>query len=82
MIEGSLGESNKKDDNILRRVVQRLVEELEPELIYLFVSRGRGENDQNRDFNLLVIVPSSTLPQYKRNLKAFKALVYCKIELT
>ncbi|MBA7576907.1 hypothetical protein ES708_18749 [subsurface metagenome] len=74
MLKNSSSKKDKEDDNVLNRIVQRLIEQLEPDLIYLFGSRGRGESDQNSDFDLLVIVPSSTLPRYKRNIKAFKAL--------
>ena len=67
-------DSNERDNLLLSRMVERLVEEFKPDLIYLFGSRARGEHDQNSDFDLLVIVPYSTLPRYKRNIKAFKAL--------
>jgi predicted nucleotidyltransferase len=74
MLKNSSGKNNKEDDSVLNRIVQRLVEKLRPDLIYLFGSRGRGDSDQDSDFDLLVVVPSSTLPRYKRNIEAFEAL--------
>jgi uncharacterized protein len=48
-----LGET---DDAMLNEIVRRLVETLQPERIYLFGSRARGETRRDSDYDLLVVV--------------------------
>ncbi len=61
-------------DRIVEELVRRLVPALNPERIYLFGSRARGEGGPDSDFDLLVIVPSSPLPAHRRERAAFRAL--------
>jgi predicted nucleotidyltransferase len=63
-----------KKDPILTEMVRRLVEALEPQQIYLFGSRARGDAGPDSDYDLLVIVTSSDIPGYKRAMNAFKTL--------
>jgi uncharacterized protein len=63
-------------DEILKEMIRRLVDALQPERIYLFGSRARGEQDSDSDYDLLLVVSSSDQPRYKREQSAFKAL-YC-----
>ena len=62
------------NDQILAEMVRRLVEGLKPEVIYLFGSLARGEGSQESDYDLLVVVPKSDLPGYKRDQQAFRIL--------
>jgi len=54
--------------------VRRLRSSLDPERIYLFGSRARGDANEDSDFDFLVVVDDSPLPRYKREQKAFRAL--------
>ncbi len=55
-------------------MVRRIVARLQPERIYLFGSRARGEAGPDSDYDLLVVVRDSSLPGYKRDQIAFRAL--------
>ena len=61
-------------DPTLKEIVRRLGEHLRPERIYLFGSRARGDTGPDSDYDLLVVVASSTLPGYKRDQEAFRVL--------
>jgi hypothetical protein len=61
-------------DSTLESMVQRLVSKLSPNRIYLFGSRGRNEGTPDSDYDLMVVVPSSTLPRWQRDQAAFRAL--------
>jgi hypothetical protein len=67
------GEPSEKDP-VLLEIVERLKRHLDPERIYLFGSRARGESGADSDYDLPVIVGSSDLPRYKRNQEAFRLL--------
>jgi len=54
----------------LARVLERLICGLSPERIYLFGSQARGEAGPDSDFDLLVVVPSSELPNYRLSQEA------------
>ena len=62
-----------KDPELLE-MLDRLKKNLAPERIYLFGSRARGEAGADSDYDLLIVVGSSDLPQYKRNQRAFSLL--------
>ncbi len=65
---------NRRPDPILEEISRRLVERLRPERIYLFGSRARGDAGPDSDYDLLVVVPDSQLPGYKRDQLACRAL--------
>jgi len=60
-------------DPIVTEIVSRLRTAFQPECIYLFGSRARGEAGPDSDYDLLMVVPSS-LPRYRRDQAAFRAL--------
>ena len=60
---------------ILSEMIQRLVTALHPERIYLFGSQARGEETPDSDFDLLLVVPESSLPRYRRDQEAFRVLI-------
>jgi uncharacterized protein len=62
------------DDSMLERMIARLVAALGPERIYLFGSRARGDQTAGSDWDLLVVVSSSSLPRHARERVAFRAL--------
>jgi predicted nucleotidyltransferase len=60
--------------SILEEIITRLVREIEPERVYLFGSRARGDFESGSDFDLLIVVSESELPGYKRDRIALRAL--------
>ncbi len=63
-----------RNDAVLDRIVSALVERLQPNDVYLFGSRARGENVAGSDYDLLVVLASSNLPGHRRDREALKAL--------
>jgi predicted nucleotidyltransferase len=59
---------------VLAEVVHRLVDALQPEQIYLFGSRARGDSQADSDYDVMVIVPESDLPPHRRAQLAHRAL--------
>ncbi|HEX9555443.1 MAG TPA: nucleotidyltransferase domain-containing protein [Reyranella sp.] len=57
-------ESDKLD-----KAVDRIVQAMQPEAIYLFGSRARGEGHADSDYDLLVIVPDDA-PAERSSLSA------------
>ena len=68
------GNSAVHADAHVHEIVRRLVQALQPERIYLFGSRARGNATDDSDYDLLVIVAQSDLPRYKREQAAYGAL--------
>ena len=62
-------------DPVIEQIIHRLVAALAPERIYLFGSHARGDAGLDSDYDLLVVVPTSTLPRYRRDQTAFAALL-------
>jgi predicted nucleotidyltransferase len=58
----------------LEPVINRLVEGLKPERIYLFGSQARGEASSESDFDLLIVIPQSNLPRHQREAKSYDLL--------
>ncbi len=59
---------------LVDEVVRRLVVALEPDLVYLFGSRARGEGGPDSDLDVLVVVAESDLPGHVRDRLALRAL--------
>lgn len=53
-------------DPALAEIVHRLVEAYQPDRIYLFGSKARGDAGPDSDYDLLVVVPESPEPPYRR----------------
>jgi predicted nucleotidyltransferase len=61
-------------DPSLKAIVERLVVAFQPEKIYLFGSKARGDEGPDSDYDLMVIVASSSEPSYRRSQQACLAL--------
>jgi predicted nucleotidyltransferase len=61
-------------DSVLADVIHRLAEAYEPERIYLFGSRARGDSGPDSDYDLLVVVPDDAPPRRRRSKLAYEAL--------
>jgi len=59
---------------VMKDVVDRLVQGLHPERIYLFGSRSRGQAGEDSDIDLLVLVTASSLPRHRREALAYDLL--------
>ncbi|MBU2499462.1 MAG: nucleotidyltransferase domain-containing protein [Proteobacteria bacterium] len=61
-------------DPVLREVVQRLVQAYQPERIYLFGSKARGQAGPDSDYDLMVVVPENAPPHRRRSRLAYESL--------
>ncbi len=68
------GQDLLRDDALLAEVVRRLAEAYQPERIYLFGSKARGEAGPDSDYDLLVIVPDDAPPERLRGRLAYQVL--------
>jgi predicted nucleotidyltransferase/HEPN domain-containing protein len=61
-------------DETLREIVRRLADVYQPERIYLFGSRARGDHRPNSDYDLLVIVSDDAPPERRQDQFSYKHL--------
>jgi uncharacterized protein len=61
-------------ESSLDEVARQLVNALQPEQIYLFGSRARGDSLVDSDYDLMVIVGESDVPPHRRAQLAHHAL--------
>jgi predicted nucleotidyltransferase len=61
-------------DPTLVELLRRLVPAYEPEHVYLFGSRGRGEGGPDSDYDLLIVVPDDAPPERRRSRLAYEVL--------
>lgn len=62
------------DFGALARVLALLIEAYEPERVYLFGSKARGDAGPDSDFDLLLVVPDSAAPQRRQSRLAYERL--------
>ena len=61
-------------DKKLAEIVARLIRTFEPERIYLFGSRARGDAGPGSDYDLMMILPALPEPAYRIAQKAHSLL--------
>lgn len=61
-------------DPVLDEIVRRLVKAYQPDQVYLFGSRARGDPNASSDYDLLVVVPDGAPPKRRRSRLAYEAL--------
>jgi len=66
--------SMQTQDTVLGEIVRRLVDDCRPDRIYLFGSRARGNAGADSDYDIMVIVPESKEPAYRRAQRAHSLL--------
>ena len=59
----------------LDEIVRRLVDALQPERIYLFGSRARGDAVSQSDYDVLIVVDQAAEQPYALERRAYRALV-------
>jgi predicted nucleotidyltransferase len=62
------------DVRALACIIERLAEAYEPDRIYLFGSKARGDCGPDSDFDLLVVVPDNAPEDRKRSRLAYERL--------
>ena len=64
------------DDEVhaLVDIIERLITAYEPERIYLFGSKARGDHAPDSDFDLLIVVPDGAPAERRRSRLAYQAL--------
>jgi len=62
------------EDPVLEELVRRLVNAFQPERIYLFGSKARGEADDDSDYDLAVVVPDSAPHDRQSSRLAYEVL--------
>jgi predicted nucleotidyltransferase len=69
-----MADTRQNDDPNLAEIVRRLVDTFRPERIYLFGSKARGDAGKDSDYDIMVVVQSSSEPAYRRSQEACRAL--------
>jgi predicted nucleotidyltransferase len=69
-----VGTLDKVSDPTLAELLRRLVPAYQPERVYLFGSRARGEAGPESDYDLLLIVPDDAPPERRRSRLAYEVL--------
>lgn len=58
----------------LVRILERLIDAYQPERIYLFGSKARGDYREDSDFDLMVVVPDEAPEDRQRSQLAYERL--------
>ncbi len=66
--------TSKISDQKLAEIVRRLVEAYQPDRIYLFGSRARGDVTPDSDYDLMVVVPDAAPPEHRGSRLAYETL--------
>ncbi len=61
-------------EELLKAIVHRLVEGMRPEKVILFGSHARGCPVEDSDIDLLVVIPETNEPRYRRARRAYACL--------
>ena len=62
------------DQSTIEEVKDRLVKGLHPDAVILFGSYAYGNPDAGSDLDILVVLPESNVPQYKRARECYRLL--------
>ena len=62
------------NDPVLAEILKRLINFFQPERIYLFGSKARGDEGPNSDYDLMVIMPDDASPERRRNREIYEHL--------
>ena len=67
-------EQVQSNDPALTEMLTRLIKTFQPELIYLFGSKARGDAGPDSDYDLMIVVPDDTPLEGRRSRLAYQAL--------
>lgn len=65
---------DRVSDPTLAELLRRLVPAYQPERVYLFGSRARGETGPDSDYDILLVVPDDAPPERRRARLAYEVL--------
>jgi uncharacterized protein len=79
LLSSNVGTGNRMDttldsDPVLAEIVRRLVEAYQPERIYLFGSKARGDASPDSDYDLMVVVPNDAPTEWRQSRLAYERL--------
>ena len=63
-----------RSDPALAEITRRLVKAYQPDRIYLFGSKARGEEGPDSDYDLMVVVADGAPPERRRSRLAYEVL--------
>jgi predicted nucleotidyltransferase len=63
-----------RKDAALAEIVRRLAKAYQPERIYLFGSKARGDAGPDSDYDLMIIVPDDASAERRRSRLAYEVL--------
>ena len=66
--------SEVRDDPTLAELLRRLQAAYQPDSVYLFGSRARGEPGPDSDYDFLLVVPDDAPPERRQSGLAYEAL--------
>ena len=69
-----IGDPLLQHDPTLAEIVRRLVEAYQPERVYLFGSKARGDAGPDSDYDIMLVVPDSASPERRRSRLAYERL--------
>ena len=64
----------QSNDPVLTEMLRRLIKTFQPELIYLFGSKARGDAGPDSDYDLMIVVPDDVSLERRRSRLAYQAL--------
>jgi uncharacterized protein len=73
-IRRELPHLTEEDVHALARIIERVAEAYQPDCIYLFGSKARGDYGPDSDFDLMVVVPDDAPEDRKRSRLAYERL--------
>ena len=62
------------NDPALAEIIRRLVEAYQPERVYLFGSKARGDTGPDSDYDIMVLVPDAASHERRRSRLAYRCL--------
>jgi len=79
LLSSNVGTGNRMStildsDPVLGEIVRRLVEAYQPERIYLFGSKARGDASPDSDYDLMVVVPNDAPTERRQSRLAYEQL--------
>jgi len=66
--------TNTSDDPILLKIIERIVSAYHPSRLYLFGSQATGNQNEDSDYDVVILVDDSAKPEFKSPPLAYKSL--------